>query len=120
METNLIARFKSARSKAVPIVGIATPDPRATMRNIMQTTNGAAVLLWDCAAGLQGVNAAGRDVVNAVSGEMSPEMLTNAAELLTMAVKFPAKSILFCSNFDRFISNEFVAQAVWNLRDLYK
>ena len=77
--TNLIARFKSARSKSVPIVGICTPDPRATMRNVMTVTNGAPVLLWDCAAGLQGVNQSGRDVVMAIPG-IDPALLSNAAE----------------------------------------
>lgn len=125
---NLFDQFKNARLKSVPLVGIETPDPAATIELLAAMPclkNGkdpSPLLQWDVVRGLIAVNKPGREVLTKFSPDAEDlRMKTqNPTEALILASTLPKKSILFFHNAHRWITNESVAQAAWNLRDSFK
>jgi hypothetical protein len=122
MTQDLLKAFKAARRVSTPLVAIRTPDPAATMALVLGSFNGnaPAVLRWDIVNGLAGLNDPGSTAATAVAGPDPAISTGNPVEALTAAAKLPDSSVLFLLNAQRFLDNEAVAQAVWNLRDLYK
>ncbi len=127
MTTTIQETFKRARSRCVPIIGIETPDPAASVSWLLKAEaermNGKvkeegmpAVVLWDCMQGLTGKTETGE----ALAQELQTEMpLLNPSEMLSKAPTMPKKTILILSNAQRFIQNETVMQGVWNCRDTF-
>jgi hypothetical protein len=69
---------------------------------------------------MAGMNEAGVAAVAEAAGP-EPAMTTgNPVEALTAAGKLPQNALVFMLNAQRYVDNEAVVQAVWNLRDLYK
>lgn len=122
MSQDLLKAFRAARRVSTPLVAIRTPDPAATMALVLGSFNGSApaVLRWDIVNGLVGLNDPGSTAATAVAGPDPAISTGNPVEALTAAAKLPASSVLFLLNAHRFLDNEAVAQAAWNLRDLYK
>lgn len=124
----MLRQFKAARRVGTPLVAIQTPDPAATIQAInLATPKESPVVAWDVCRGWQGVNAEGAEVVQITCKDSDPKDVTgNPVESLMMAVELPEKSILFLLNAQRYLNNESspasagFAQALWNLRDLFK
>jgi hypothetical protein len=137
MNKTVIDTFLAARRVSTPLLMIRTPDPIATVKTITaavkqiddakktktKTQVDSPVIFWDCINGWQGINDSGREAVNAAMDGAKPKDVTaNAVESLELAVKLPAKCILFLSNahagFDP--PNPNYIQAISNLREKYK
>lgn len=131
---SMIDQFKAARRVSTPLIGITTPDPAATMREICTALNGKSLKFrWDVAQGLMGLSDEAAQKVMELLGEppedTDPEAFRMArtqepAATLALAAQFPEGAILFFCNAHRFLDprpgNEVVIQAAWNLRDRFK
>lgn len=115
--------FKTIRSAGVPICAFETADPKATTIGILEVVEGKnkdyPVMLWDLVRGLVGVNDAGMIAAQTLAPN-GPIESGNPTECLALLVKCPKGSVVLFSNAHRFITNEGVAQAVWNLRDIFE
>lgn len=120
--SKFIELFKAARRTGTPIVAVRTPDYAATINSIRSTTNGSPLFSWDIAQGVQALNESAEKVFSNVLDGRDPIMTTNPVEALQMAKNLPAKSLFFMHNAQRIIDagDGSVAQAVWNLRDIFK
>ena len=118
---NLLLPFKAARKVSTPLIALRTPDPAATLTTLVLgfEENPPAFVQWDCVRGLSGLNPAGNAALVALGSEVE-EISQNPVEALILATKLPDRAILFLHNAHRYIEQPGVAQAVWNLRDLYK
>ncbi|MFH1918353.1 MAG: AAA family ATPase, partial [Planctomycetota bacterium] len=106
------------RRAAVPLVGISTPDPRATMETLVQAVNGkSAVVCWDIIAGLRAVNDEGRQAVASVNADDADG---NPVGFLEVAAQLPDGTVAVFLQADAWLSEPPVIQGVWNLRDPYK
>lgn len=124
-KSDLVSQFKAARRVSVPLVVVTTPDPAATVKALLGAASNEKeppTVIWDIINGLRGVNAQGVEAVKVlVPPPTDPAQATaNPAEALSLARNLPRLSLLFFCNAHRFIENEAVSQAVWNLRDLFK
>ena len=115
---NFLDQFKAARMASIPLVVVNTPDPAATMLEIIKTAKDNPVIAWDIVRGVYGVNKEGKEIISAMSDQ--PDMLTNPVEALVASLKLPEKSILFYANVQRYLGEITVIQAIWNLRDKFK
>ena len=123
MSSKFLSVFRAARRVSTPLVCVRTPDPSATIQAIATTVEGSSAPLasWDIIRGLVGLNDEGREAVTSTLGDNDPIIASgNPAEALSLAVKLPERTILFMRNAHRYIDNEAVSQAVWNLRDQFK
>jgi hypothetical protein len=120
MTTDFLKQFKAARRVSTPLIAIGTPDPAATIGLILKAFNGEApaVIQWDIVRGLTPCNPQGQDAISLMSD--SPDMENNPTEMLSKAVKLPAGTCLFMHASHRWLKEAGVAQACWNLRDLFK
>lgn len=111
-------QFKAARSRGVPLIGVTTPDPDATMARLCGTLKpDVPALQWDCVRGIVARNKAGVEALAAarIDGAETP-MIVDA---LVAAQKLPEGSVLFMLNAHLF-TEPMVVQGVWNLRDSFK
>lgn len=132
-----IEQFLAARRGGVPLIGIRTPDPAATIGSIQQNLNGSVnLLMWDIARGVQALSQNSVAALEGLCGEAQPNELTKPTEVLQMAValgqgpdsvnpnvtqtKFPGKSILFFFHHQEFFKSPSYVQAIWNVRDEFK
>lgn len=142
---NLIDKVKAARNASVPLVAITTPDPAAVMQTFREGlgANGDGktslpMFKWDAVQGIRPVNTAGAQALATLG--MSEADLSRDTTLLSDALVFAARlpgesesdaggkirgSILFILNAHRFLDpgvqgSAVAAQAVWNLRDMFK
>jgi hypothetical protein len=118
---------KAARRVSTPIIAITTPDPPATIAAIVASFNGNAppIIQWDIIRGLTALNKPGADVLgdpNVLPASDIPGLVPgqNPTEALTIAGKFPRRTLFFFHNAQRFISDTSVMQAICNVRDDYK
>lgn len=123
---DVVTQFKTARRVSAPLVAIKTPDPAATMAGIMTSygENCPPVVVWDCVKGLRGANPSGeKSAAAAISEDPTANpvaALVAATQLIGAKPDAPRGTILFMQNIHRFLDAPDVAQAIWNLRDLYK
>lgn len=120
---NLIDQFKAARRAGTPLVAIETPDPAATMTAIIQGMNGKnpPFLRWDIVLGLQPVNEPGSKQLGRLGAKDDIAMRsTNPTEMCAMLAKLEGEAIVFMQNAHRYVDNDGAAQAIWNLRDIFK
>ena len=118
---DLVRAFKSARNVSTPLIAITTPDPAATIDALLFSyeENPPAMLQWDSARGLLGLNEPGRVAIGNLGME-AIESSQNPVDTLTLAMRLPERAVLFTHNLHRHLEHPVVAQAVWNLRDLFK
>lgn len=121
---NLIDQFKAARRAGTPLLAIETPDPAATISTIVQGMNGKnpPFMQWDIVQGLVALNDAGAKEMGrlGLSKEDLAMRSVNPTEMLSLLTKLPGEAIIFMHNAQRFLDSDGVAQAAWNLRDIFK
>lgn len=121
-KTLLLKQFRKARSVSTPLIAITTPDPAATVQGIRDIYTDAveapAILLWDIARGIIGVNDEGIAAQKALGGDGIG--IGNPPVALNRANELPEDAILFLANGHRYLEASPVIQALWNLRDAFK
>lgn len=132
-ENKLVSEFKAARRVGVPLIGVTSPDPQATVDLLCEgLRNGTEppVLQWDCVRGLTGTNKPGKQAAKelfSAKGIDDPVAATaSPLEVLALAEELPALTVLFMFNVHLQIwapgrePRATVVQAIWNLRDAFK
>ena len=118
---DIITAFKSARRCGTPLVAISTPDEWATIRRLCDAVNGDSPKVeWDFVRGLVGIGQQGRDALSALGPDELDATKNNPVAACVVALKLPAKSILFLHLANRWIADAAVVQALSNLRDEFK
>jgi hypothetical protein len=116
--------IKAARRCGTPLIVVRTADPAATIDSIRAMYNGTPppMIQWDIARGALGINEAGTEALKKVLDDLQTDQssTTNVVEFLGFCRMMPAKTIIFTLNIHRLIDETGVAQALWNLRDVYK
>jgi len=129
--------FKKLRGAGVPLVGWASADPAATIRQCIKQLNGSGdktpLFEWDILNGMTPLNTRGKDAMTAA--EIFPMSTLNPSEFLSQVVqkvreaKPPKKgddedSLMGCVIFfhlaNRFMESEGVIQGIWSARDVFK
>jgi hypothetical protein len=126
MAKGFIDQFKAARGRSVPLVGVTTADPAATMERLIASLKaGSPVLRWDVVRGITPVNAAGKQLLK--TAQIDGSEFGNPVEALTVVngekLGKPGVSdglVLFMVNAHLFVKDAPILQAVWNLRDEFK
>jgi len=131
-------QFQVIRSAGVPLCGIETADPAATIKGIEKMLGEkykeTPIMVWDVALALRGLNKTGQLLVSDVapSGPADTanpmECLSKIYEKITEAIKADSSespsewryTILFIHNIHRIITADGISQAIWNLRDCFK
>jgi len=125
----LIDKVKHARRVSVPLVGITTADPMATMRSLANGLQNGPIVAWDCVRGLWGVNTGGDELADVLNEGAAPEDRGGSPmEVLELGLRtnsdgtprIPAESIIVILQAGAYIERPEVQQGVWNLRDLFK
>jgi len=116
-------KWKAARRAAVPLVVIHTPDPNATILEILRETEKAPINRWDCITGVQPINQPARKLASWSSGGF--ETINPVQAIMAADERMPEMSILFMCNLHAFISSGDasameVIQALQNARDRMK
>jgi len=114
-----LGSIKSARRVSVPLVGINTPDPESTIRQVGALSENAPQVEWDVIRGLNGRNDSGAAAVAQIAGEFD-ETQSNPTAALVKAGHLPSGSLLFVHLAGRWIVDPPFVQALWNLRDRFK
>lgn len=119
--------FKTARKAGVPIMGIETADPAATIRACAKTRNGApdTFFQWNMIQGLrpiltgnQEVDARNKALAETIGTEAETQNFTVCLDLIA---KNPPKACTFFMMNAHAAFNDYSAlQAIWNLRDELK
>jgi hypothetical protein len=117
----IVENVRAARRVSVPLVGITTPDPAATMAAICDWIGDKAPLLyWDVVEGLHPRNEPGKDAHGKmIGGELDPT-IGNPVEMCKAALRMPENGVLFALLGNRWLQDPMVIQACWNLRDILK
>ena len=119
----MIDTFKAARRVATPLISIATPDPAATIQAIhasFKEPDNIPMLRWSVVTGIVGLNEKGQAAAAEVTDGDAVLSTGNPTEALIAAAKLQPKSILYFTQAHRYLDQEAVAAAVWELRDLFK
>jgi len=114
--------IKALRRAGVPLACFETADPAATIKETVAALDGKnySVMQWDIVRGLVGLGAAGITAVCNIAPD-GPIQTGNPTECLSLlAEKATNQTLCFFTNAHRFINNETVTQAIWNLRDVWK
>lgn len=125
----LIDTLKHARRVSVPLVAITTPDPSATIKEVLIGLNNdeTRYVAWDAMRGLHEPNDAAKYGLKEelLGGGADATVLAPMTLLGTLYEKMPPKSICFMHMADRFwrgdnVEAAGVTQGIKNLRDLFK
>lgn len=123
----LAKQWRAARARGVPLVAIETADPAATMVTIATNTvsyEDRIWLEWNIVSGMRGKNKLAETWIKETTAklEMDWGMATSSPSESLRIIGLYAKpgTIIYMHNAHRFIENESVAQAIWNLRDIFK
>ena len=120
-----LEKLRHARRVSVPLVGINTPDPAATVRAVAKKfgDNGEPIPIvqWDACRGVLAVNDAGKPVA-ALTGDGEDDATIGEPVLfLSKAADYPEGTIAFLANPQLYWDlRPTMAQALWNLRDQFK
>lgn len=119
--STLLAAFKAARKVSTPLVAIATPDPAATIDTLQSgfEENAPPLVQWDIVRGLTALNPPAQSVLAGLGSDISV-MTQNPVEALSVSTRLPERTMVFVHNAHRYVEQPAVAQAIWNLRDLFK
>jgi len=117
-------QFIAARRVGVPLIGVESNDPAATIKTILvecsETPRPSPVLAWDSASGIKGYN---QSAMKAAAGLNDNMQITQPIEFLVQLANpetLPANSIVFMLGACDWLDNPVVKQAIWNLRDKFK
>ena len=115
-----VTMLKAARRVSTPLVAVRTADPASALARIEDAAGkDAAVVQWDIVRGLFQVNDAGAKEIGKVLGERDPASI-GPVEALVLGCQFGEDAVLVFANAQRFWNDAQVAQAIWNLRDVFK
>ncbi|MBC8165398.1 MAG: hypothetical protein H7Y20_05950, partial [Bryobacteraceae bacterium] len=115
-----VRTLKASRRVSTPLIAIRTADPALAAARIADVAGkDAAILRWDSVRGLVKVNEQGNREIAKIIGERSPASV-GPVDALVFAAELCEDSILVYDNAQRFWDNAEVAQAIWNLRDVFK
>ena len=110
----------AARRVSTPLVAIRTADPALTVARIEEAVGkDAAIVQWDIVRGLVRVNDAGGREIGKVLGERDSASV-GPVDALVAACQLGEDAVLVFANAQRFWNDPQVAQAIWNLRDVFK
>ena len=119
--------LRAMRKRSVPLVGIETADPAATIATCIDSLNGSAaetvICQHDAVRGLSGLNKPGDEYAASIAED--PLLTVNPVECLKMlAGQVPEEGLFFIHNAHLLMSdgnrpNLQVVQAVWNCRDVF-
>lgn len=112
----LTERFKAARRAAVPIVGVTTPDPAATVIELCAACKKSDIKIqWDFVRGFQGIG----DEARTVAAELG-ECQNDPYAAYQGIEKLPAKAVCFFHLAHKFMADSPFLQSIANLRDTLK
>lgn len=137
-----LTAFEYARRRGVPIVGIESADPAATIVKCMATLNGATdktpLLRQDVVRGLAPLSKAGsavlQDLTEDLDGSFDPSRCLNALTVKASKLIFNEETededgkkkivsrgaIVFMVHANRWLEQTAELQAVWNARDVFE
>jgi hypothetical protein len=133
--TELAQLFRSARNVSTPLMAIWTADPAATVAGLLPTVTDVktgqpfAAMQWDVVRGLRGLNQKGAATVQAIVGasgskddveKQITEATRDCDEALRLVARAERGTVVFLQNGVSYWDNPGVAQAIWNLRDVFK
>jgi hypothetical protein len=116
--------IRAIRRAGVPLACFETVDPALSIRATIGALNGkadaTALLSWDIAQGIVGLNGLGKLIAAEISPD-GPMQSGNPFESLSLLrSKAPADTICFWHNAQNYVQEPTVKQALWNLRDVWK
>lgn len=117
-------QFIAARRVGVPLIGIESSDPAATMKTLAkeccETPKPAPLVLWNSAGEVIGWNVAGEKVAAHLNTD--PEIFLPFVFLKAIADEsaVPTNCIVGMQAADDWFDKPTVRQAIWNLRDNFK
>jgi len=115
-----VTMLNAARRVSTPLVAVRTADPASALARIEDAAGkDAAVVQWDIVRGLFQGNDAGAKEIGKVLGERDPASI-GPVEALVLGCQFGEDAVLVFANARRFWNDTQVAQAIWNLRDVFK
>ena len=118
-------QFVVARRKGVPLIGIESSDPGATMKRLRdeccEIPKKAALLLWNSASGVAGFNGNASEKIAATLNS-NDEITIPQAFLIAIASEevVPPHTIIVMQAATDWFDKPVVRQAIWNLRDKFK
>jgi hypothetical protein len=119
-----VSGLQAARRAATPLIAVRTADPASTIGLAQRSLNGAAettpLVCWDVVAGLVALNAAGKSMIDSITGDASVGSALGPANVLELAGRMTDDAILFYANPQRVWHQAEVVQGIWNLRDTLK
>lgn len=120
-----LKQIRAARQVSVPLIAVTTPDPANCIRTLLSSIKipsdqASPIMKWDSINGILAYNKAGQEALAKSNESSDPYATIRPQDALAMALQFPTGSILFFQNAHRFIHQEGVTQAIWNLRDQFK
>lgn len=121
--SKVVETFLAARRAGAPIVAISTADQHALQHALAEAVpDEYPKLTWNAVNGLQAINdPAGLEAIAQIG---DPESVSSdsrdPANVLIMAARLPKRSVVIYWNAHRWIGDATVAQAILNLRDIYK
>ncbi|MEW6545055.1 MAG: AAA family ATPase [Nitrospirota bacterium] len=120
---SILDHIKAARRVSVPLVALTTADQYGAINALSELlSNGKAlpVIRWDLIHGLRGLNPRGGEAITQMIGDMDPQATTDPVMALAVLEKLPRGGACLVLNAHRILDNPAVAQAVGNLRDVFK
>lgn len=121
----------AARRAGTPLIAIECPDPAATVQLLRKRVirEDAPIITWDSIRGWLAANDAGRDAISRTLDTAKPDEISartgSPLDCLREAAALPPSTVLFMFGAHRVISpmppsTAEMAQAAWNLRDMFK
>jgi hypothetical protein len=121
----LTDQIKHARGVGAPLIALTTSD-QPTSAALIQSELGAAgdfpLIEWDIVRGHRPLNEQGQAAINTMLGGRDSDMgpITNVTEMLAIAEKLPAKSMMLVHQAWLYLEEPGPRQALINLRDEFK
>ena len=117
-------QFIAARRVGVPLIGIESSDPAATMKTLLadccDIPQKAPLLIWNSASGVMGYNSAGEKAAALLNSDSDIAMPFVFLRQIEDTKAVPQNSIVGMQAADDWFDKPTVRQAIWNLRDTFK
>ena len=112
--------LQAARRVSTPLIAVRTADPALTVMRIQDAVGQTpAMVQWDIVRGLMPLNDGGAKQTGKLVGDRDPAGI-GPVEALVLACQLAEDAVLIYANAQRFWNDPQVAQAIWNLRDVFK
>jgi len=117
-------QFIAARKVGVPLIGIESNDPAATIKTLLEqcceVPRAAPLLSWNSASGITGYNQTAAKSTSTLND--NPQIVSPVEFLVQIGSDdaLPKNSIICMQAAMDWIDNPVVRQAMWNLRDKFK